>query len=184
MFSPYLRLLLFLSINSRFRRYCKEYTKGCEIVRAYTRSRNWRKMRARTKGFMQNKECKYKVVRVLTLWEGWRWVDDAYKMDVVQCMHPRRTPGFSSNIREGIKKYEGKILKTRPLNMCAPISVLALFSSFVLRYLPFRIFQYSCSFSSSIPLLPFPVYSASVLTVASAASRSDRTSLETTRNYV
>lgn len=70
-FCPLALLLLFfhiLSISPPFSLHqqsilpvLREYTKGCEIVRAYTRSRNWRKMRARTKGFMQNKECKYKV---------------------------------------------------------------------------------------------------------------------------
>lgn len=36
---------------------------------------------------------------------------DAYKMEAVQCTHPQRTRGSSSNIREGIKGTKERFRK-------------------------------------------------------------------------
>lgn len=174
------------------------YTKGCEIVRAYIRSRNWRKTRARTKGFMQNKECKYKVDGVDSEEDGDGWV-----------MHIRWTtynaPSAHSRLlkqtREGIKGTKGRFRKFgRALNtriLCLltlspprPYDSPSYFLSFVpfvcftvcLLFLHFSLQPLFYSFPLSLYSLVFPssVYSASALTV----SWPDRTSLETTRNCV
>lgn len=126
---------------------------------------------------------------------------DAYKMDDVQCTHPRRTRGSSSNTREGIKDTKGRFRKfDRALNTCIlrlltpsspprPYSSPSYFLSSVrftvcLPCLSFYIFYYSLFWPLflflSIFIFPSLVYSASALTV----SWPDRTSLETTRNCV
>lgn len=104
-------------------------------------------------------------------------MDDAYKVDAVQCTHPRRTRGSSSNTREGIKSTKGRFRKVgRSIRANVHISSPARVFSFLRLLHPlygvlcvssptFSIAASLFHLFFSIPLFTSPVYSASVSAV-------------------
>lgn len=130
-------------------------------------------------------------------------MDDAYKMDAVQCTHPRRTRGSSSNTSEGIKGTKGRFRKLSrsirpypqahsriffPLLFLHPYCFMISSVQFLLH---FSVFALSCFHSVSLSLalsLYFSLLPSDLLCLCTsgcvASSRPDRTSLETTRNCV